>query len=279
MGMKTNKKLKIYVVAIACIIIMNIMIIFFPDIKAYVNQEVNTELIEKVKSEALSANIMFIELDYGTDDYQNERIASSQGASGVIIHKEEDKYFALTAKHVMEEYSDQHKFLVLGHDDLDFKDYLNEGGEYQGLEDFYQQFPELVLEYSDNKYDLAIVSFISDNEYEILEIAQKSPVSGDKVVAMSNPYGNRNAVTAGKIIREEESYSFHDDTTEYFVIKHTALISKGSSGSALLNEDLEIVGINLGGTENGFRKFIFGVAIANDRIHDFLGSWKNQKTN
>lgn len=34
---------------------------------------------------------------------------------------------------------------------------------------------------------------------------------------------------------------------QHAVIRHTCVLSEGSSGSALLNEDLEIVGINLGG--------------------------------
>ncbi len=62
---------------------------------------------------------------------------------------------------------------------------------------------------------------------------------------------------------------------QYPIIKHTAMISAGSSGSALINEDLEIVGINLGGGENIFRRFINGMAMPSNRIHAFLDEWGN----
>ncbi len=61
---------------------------------------------------------------------------------------------------------------------------------------------------------------------------------------------------------------------QYPVIKYTALISEGS---ALLNKDLEIVGINIGGNVNLFRRYIIsGMAMPMDRIEDFLDEWKRK---
>ncbi|MBK5243015.1 MAG: serine protease [Clostridium sp.] len=121
-----------------------------------------------------------------------------------------------------------------------------------------------------------MISFISDKVYTALSLAEDIPKYGDKVAAMSNPNGKRNIVTAGKI-SSKKLWFFNDEAgkTQYPNVKHSAIISGGSSGGALLNEDLEIVGINLGGNENIFHQFTSGMAMPNDQIHDFLEEWEN----
>lgn len=98
------------------------------------------------------------------------------------------------------------------------------------------------------------------------------------VVTMSNPHGERNKVTAGKIkSKEYVTFSDNEESTVDLVVEHTALISEGSSGSALLNEKLELVGINIGGNKNIYRKFLSGVAIPSDLIQKFLTEWENHR--
>ena len=88
-------------------------------------------------------------------------IAVSAGASGVIIKKECNRYFALTAKHVISELDnvDKTQIVVIGYDGLEFGDYLKMGGEFKGLADYYKQFPLSAVEYTSVKYDLALISF------------------------------------------------------------------------------------------------------------------------
>ena len=79
---------------------------------------------------------------------------------------------------------------------------------------------------------------------------------------MGNHNGHRNISTEGKIIsRELSPFGDEEGKLQYPIIKHTAFVSAGSSGSALLNENFEIVGINLGGNENIFQSFISGMAM------------------
>ena len=94
---------------------------------------------------------------------------------------------------------------------------------------------------------------------------------------MSNPYGKRNIVTTGKISSRKPSL-FGDEAgkMQYPIITHTSVLSEGSSGSALLNENLEIVGINLGGRENIFRQHVYGMAMPSNFILDFLEEWEHQ---
>jgi S1-C subfamily serine protease len=98
---------------------------------------------------------------------------------------------------------------------------------------------------------------------------------------MGNPDENsRNTVTTGKITsREPVPFGDKDGETQHNIIEHTAKTSSGSSGGALLNKDMEIVGIHLGGSENIFRSFLRGKAMPCDRMLDFLSDMDLRLTN
>jgi len=242
------------------------------------NQAIHKELIERVKREALSANIQIVLRQGYSDDVNSTSTSYAPSASGVVIGKEGNRYYALTAYHVISKLADvsETKIIVLGYGDLHFIDYLRGGGEYKGLDNYYQQFPNAVIEYVNDKYDLALISFETDEIYTVLVVANDAAKYGDIVASMSNPNGDKNIITAGKISsRKPRPFSDEAGKMQYPIIKHTAMLSEGSSGSALLNEDLEVVGINLGGNENIFRQFISGMAMPSDRICTFLDEWEN----
>lgn len=136
------------------------------------------------------------------------------------------------------------------------------------------KFPEITVEYTSKKSDLALISFRSDKAYTALSLAEDSPQYGDKIASMSNPHGKRNIVTAGKIgSKKLWNYEDESEKVKYSIVTHSSVISEGSSGSALLDEDLDIVGINLGGNENLFRQFVSGMAMPNDQVRAFLEEW------
>ncbi len=271
------KKRKIKTLLII-IVIFIFIILLLPSIQLFIYQTINKEFIEKVDKYALSANIKIVRLQYKNQG--NSRFSSvSAGASGVIIGREGNKYYALTAGHVIKESSgiEKTQIIVIGYDQLEFNDYLGKGGEYQGAENYYQQFSEAIVEYANEKYDLALIRFDADEDYAVLPISTEIPEYGDTVASMSNPYQKRNIVTAGKVSSlKPRPFGDESGKMQYPIIKHTAMISEGSSGSALLNQDLEIVGINLGGGENIFRKFMNGRAVPSDRIRAFLNEWENE---
>ncbi|WP_461205813.1 S1 family peptidase [Clostridium sp. DL1XJH146] len=280
--MKRSKRIKKNILIIQILIISSIIFIcfFLPPIKSYFNQEMNKDLIQKIENELISANIEIVQLKYRNGENHSSYLASSgastsvsEGGSGVIIAKEGNRYFALTANHVILEEDDVDKtqIIAMRYDDLDFADYISEVGYFMGVDDYYYQFPNVTVEYANDKYDLVLISFMAEEEYSILPISDKLPKYGDIVVAMSNPCSERNLVSAGKI-SSRKLVTFNDEVgkNQYPMIQHTAQISQGSSGSALINQDFEIVGINLGGNENIFRQYISGMAMASDRIVDFL---------
>ncbi len=271
--MKGRRKTVFTILIAAFIVIVSFSL---PSIKSFLNQTTNSEFIETIREYALSANIKVVQLQY-RDEENISSTSVSAGGSGVIFHKEGNKYYALTAAHVIEESdgADRTQFVVMGYEDLDFADALSKGEKYQGVVNYYQQFPEALIEYSNDKYDLAVISFVADAAYAALPVADEIAEYGDAVASMSNPHRKRNVISAGKI-NSRKPRPFGDETgkDQYPIIKHTSVLSEGSSGSALLNEDLEIVGINLGGGENIFRQYIYGMAMPSNYILDFLEEWK-----
>lgn len=265
--MKSKIQLRAVLILFSAIIIIS----FFPSIKLQYNQTVNRDFIERVESNALSANIKIVQLVYETG-FNSTSTSVSAGASGVIIQKEGNKYFALTANHVIKEREDvdQTDIVVMGYDDMDIEP-ENLG---VGVTNYYSAFSKGTVEYTSDKYDLALISFVSDEDYNILALAGETPKYGEQIATISNPNGKRNIVTAGEI-RSKKNWDYEDESGKftYSVIKHTAFTSEGSSGSALINEELEIVGINLGGNENIFRQFVSGMAIPIDQVRMFLGEW------
>lgn len=272
--MKRYQKMVLNISIVVFILILSFLL---PFIKSFLNQTMNSKFIEKVRKYALSANIKVVQLKYRKGE-NSSSTSVSPGASGIIFRKEGNKYYALTARHVIEKADnvDKTQIIIMGYDDLDFADSLSKGGKFQGVAIYYQQFPQAVVEYSSNNYDLAIISFTTDKVYTVLPISNEAPKYGEVVASISNPNGKRNIITAGNI-SSKRPVPFGDEAgkMQYPIIRHTSEISEGSSGSALLNENLQIVGINLGGSKNIFRQHIYGMAMPSNYILDFLEEWKH----
>ena len=216
--------------------------------------------IEKVNNEAVAANVLLI-----TVTKQENSTVYSPGHSGVIFRKDGNSYYVLTALHAID--PDCLNIIVLGHDQPTY----DKSGESGGLSNYYAQFPEAVVMHYDAAYDLCVLYFQSDDAYTALPLAAQAPQYNEPVAAMGNPYGRgRNVVTTGEIT-SKTPVPFGDEAgeTQHPVITHSAKIYAGSSGSVLLNKNLEIVGINLGASENSFR-FIAGKAVPCDKIAEFL---------
>lgn len=223
------------------------------------------EFIEAVNNDAISANILLINVTE-----ESGSISFSAGQSGVIFRKGSKKHYALTALHgiPLEHESNDTKLIVLGYNQPTY----GEADINVGIAAYYSQFPEATLEYYDEAYDLAVISFSSEDEYVVLSVATGQPEYNEPVAVIGNPHEySRNIVTTGRIT-SKKPVSFGDTAGEnqHGIIEHSAKIFAGSSGSALINKDMEIVGINLGASENIFHKFVKGKAMPCDKILEFL---------
>lgn len=241
------------------------------------------KLTDRVEEAALTANVLIMQKSKWINDGSEEsNYATSYGtsydagASGTIIKRKGNRYYVLTAYHVIKPEKDavSTEQLVLDYND-DSKIEHGDYQKYQGIENFYKRFPKARVEFYDKNYDLAVISFTSNEDYATIQIAKSPPKFGHVVESLSNPYENaRNQIDVGRYFgaySTAPSMKFYK--VKYSMITHTAKGSEGSSGGMVLNENLELVGVTLGGTEIkfiAFRFYLVGKAMPANRVLDFF---------
>jgi serine protease Do len=264
--MKKRTKTFIGLVVFVIILIVGGIFVYHPD--------GGKMFSEKMEKQALTANVQIMKQQtWGNED--NGGTAWSMVASGTIFKKEGQRYYVLTANHVLEmdKDADQTKIIVMDYKDEYYQD--ADVDRQTTMDEYYSQFPEAKVEFSDADYDLAVISFVSDRNYEILDIANQLPTFGEVVGTISNPYDKgKNQITTGRIISVRPTISLLKKYgINYPLLTHTARTSYGSSGSMLLNDKLEIIGVNLGGVELklfSIHFFLEGKSMPCDRIRSFL---------
>jgi putative serine protease PepD len=112
---------------------------------------------------------------------------------------------------------------------------LNDGHTYDGR----------VIGKSPNR-DVAVIRISAPaSELHPLAFADSSAVTvGDSVVAIGDPYGLRNTVTAGIVSALNRTIVSPDNHPITGVIQTDAAINSGNSGGPLLNTEGQVVGVN-----------------------------------
>lgn len=247
-----------------------IILIFLVTTSSCVKTNINQELQNKINdSNIMQSNVLIVKEVYNTINQSVSSISYTYGFSGGIIKRNNDRYYILTSYHPIEGIIDENLFILLW-DEPRYNDLKSE--EKKGLSTYYESKPTARIEYVNIKYDLAIISFQSDVVLPVLEINSLPPKFNENIATISNPKDrDRNYISFGKITSKSPvPFGDEKDDIQFGVIEHDAFISGGSSGSILINEDLKVVGINLGGTTNIFGKFIKGKAMPSNRIIDFI---------
>ena len=97
---------------------------------------------------------------------------------------------------------------------------------------------------SDPTYDLAVIKIEPDGTLPVLELGDSDTVEvGEFIVAIGNPYGFEQTVTAGVISAKNRSIHTQDVNFDDF-LQTDAAINPGNSGGPLLNMDGKVIGIN-----------------------------------
>lgn len=157
---------------------------------------------------------------FGNPDQEDERNFEQQGTgSGVVVKRDGDRYFAVTNNHV-----------VAAADSITV--ILDDGTDY-----------EAVLEGSDGRRDLAVVSFTAERDIPVAVFGNSDNLRvGDWVVAIGSPFGFQNTVTAGIVSAIGRQGGPQGNISDF--IQTDAAINQGNSGGALVNLEGELVGIN-----------------------------------
>lgn len=209
--------------------------------------KIDTDTLNHISTVVLNSNLKIKTTTY-TKVLNTEIPGPLQGTgSGVIIKSIDERYYLLTNYHVVvlsDSYS--HRYTV---------------------EDIYNNVSSAVLLANDPDYDLAILRFESTEEMEVMPLASSDPKVGELVFSIGSPSGKHNIITAGEVLTYQNI-----DYVSYEVIIHDAVIRHGSSGSMLINDQYEIVGLNTWGfdDEEEINDYVIGGATPVTKIIEFL---------
>lgn len=173
--------------------------------------------------------------------------------SGIIVRRENNRYYVLTNNHVI---ADTSSILLT----------LDDGREFQA---------DLVGR--DPRQDISLISFEESGELPIARLGDSSTLMvGDLVLAVGSPFGFQSTVTSGIIsaLGRETSGRMGINIAEY--IQTDAAINPGNSGGALVTLSGEVIGINtwIASRDGGNVGVGFALPInaAQRAINDFIES-------
>ena len=153
--------------------------------------------------------------------------SSGGQGSGVVFYTRSGRYYVLTNEHVVTKPGNYKKHSIT------IEDY--QGNTYEG---------GLVAISPED--DLAIIVFEPQTDFKLIALSNTTPSVGDDVIALGSPKGQSNAITFGTI----QNYGQYSTLVDCDIITHTAKINHGSSGGALLNSDLQLIGVNFSSNDD-----------------------------
>lgn len=129
---------------------------------------------------------------------------------------------------------------------------------------------EASVEGTDNCTDLALLS-VPDGQLPGAEFADELPRVGELAVALGNPLGFENTVTAGIVSGLHRAIPSSGQTPALIdLIQTDAPISPGNSGGALVNGRGEVIGINVAYIPPEARAVSIGFAIPAPTVTDVI---------
>ncbi|MBN2541218.1 MAG: trypsin-like peptidase domain-containing protein [Bacilli bacterium] len=184
-----------------------------------VSSETIVDMIHAVEANAAKSVI-------GVSNLNENGVITAVG-SGVIYKHVGNTYYVVTNNHVVEDGTSYQ---------IRFEDGSTIGAVLRGV---------------DSLVDLAVLYFISDDEYQVSDFADSDLVEkGDIVLAVGNPkgYDFYNSMTMGIVSGLDRFFDIDGDgVNDMFVnyIQHDAAINSGNSGGALFDINGDIIGINV----------------------------------
>lgn len=216
------------------------------------------ELVNIISTSIIKANVT-VKTKYSNRAFGGfESVAGITSGSGVIIKYADNEYYVLTNNHVV-----YNESLEEGttHTTYSILDYI--GTEYQAT---------LVARHA--AYDLAIVKFTSQEEYKVLALEAVNSEADDLVISLGQPEGQSNTITLGNTVGYTRVALKDVKTTEsnvqFNVLQHDAYINSGSSGGALLDAKLNIIGINYAGAIDEEGNNVSSYAIPVEKVYEFF---------
>ena len=205
-------------------------------------------LVNNASVKALSATVAVTTTRYSSNIMRPSNVS---GGSGVIIEDEGTGYLVVTNHHVVEQRS--------GYNTRKFTVTDCYGNEYDAN-----------LLYSMAEYDLALLRF-SKGQEELTELPiGADPEVGALIAAIGCPKGALNTVTVGRVAAYNTVEVNGNSAVNFKVGIHLAPTDHGSSGGAVINADMELVGINFAYSVDEENSYTYGVFIQSSKLCEFL---------
>ena len=220
------------------------------------------ELTNKISSTVLKSNVKITQT-MKKYKFTGSSVDKTITGSGVIFYETTNYYYALTNNHVA----------------------MPEDGYITGdltVSDCYSnKYSASELVYNDVNYDLAIVRFVKNSQAKKLEVIKfaENLYKNEEVIALGEPKGLNNVITYGDIL-DFDDYKSNSETASisnvnFEVASHSAFIDNGSSGGALLDTNLELVGINFASAVKN-DEYVFSYAIPLNKVLEFINNCENK---
>ncbi len=222
------------------------------NITLYAKYEIDyVKLNDSVNDKAIKSDVTII-----TTSYNNNSSYGVQG-SGVVIFETSQLYYILTNCHVVQ--------LEKGYKNRKFS-----------VEDCYGNEYEATFVAQNSEYDLGLLTIKKKGtkKLNVISFADSNPTLGDIVVSISQPNGQRSTVSYGEVIKIGKAPVLSNGTqVSCDVIISSAKTASGSSGGALLNIDLNLVGLHYAGATSKEGEFVQGYEIPVETIKLFVSKY------
>lgn len=229
----------------------------------YAKYEIDAKTItNKISTDLIKGIVKIYNKCYNKTFFGNEKDVITGQGSGFCFYENQGVYYTITNCHVAV------KNPSSSYQEYTIEDY--QGNTYKG---YLYENPNSKLFGIDATYDLACLYFFAGStNVKELNIASKNLSVNEDVISLGAPNGQSNTITYGKIQKygqvKLECESYQSNVT-FDVAIHNAYINHGSSGGPLLDANLNVIGVNYGGSEAGN----IGSAIPAEKLIEFLNKY------
>lgn len=130
-------------------------------------------MFDDITNNIMSSNIVIVEHEEKKESENVIHSTYSVGASGVVFKQDKDTYYALTAYHVVKDYLNA-EYFIIPYGAPTYSEYRNQSEVHVPNEEYYGQFEKATVVFADEKYDLAVISFKSEEPLNTLFIEESN---------------------------------------------------------------------------------------------------------
>lgn len=270
--MPQSKRNKHFIVALFSFVLMALLFLLFL-LPGLYEKSCQNRFFTDIDAQLSLVDSGSICIIHATEEREGS-VAYSPGAGGVVIQKDNDRYYALTAYHVVKSMDAKH--LVMTSNTPSMEKFRRDGNASALA--YYGQLPEAEVVFIQEEYDLAIISFCSSEELSIAPRSDCEPKKGDRIATIGIRYEGGERLFSkyfGYVLsKNPELFDPDDNQKPTMVLKMNAYSAPGSSGGPVYNEKAELVGMVIGGSTDFSGRFRSSVFIPIEMINTSIRTWQ-----